>query len=719
MKKLFTFVVLAAMLLVSCVKEQKFADEMGDQTSVHFTVAAGLATKAESNFATGTGVDALAVQAFIKDGDGNFQKTNATVTIAEVPGSSPKEWDVDMKLAKNREYKLAFFAYKSAAAVYDVTNLSAVAVDYEKIAANSDDADAFCAGRYIQVSGAISETVVLYRPLAQINVGTNDLDEYKNSTLESMQDITIQVTADAVPNTLNVIGANPDDDGVVAATVSGEQTVAFERVDILDVEDELIEGYDYLSMAYVLADKEKETMTFTIDMDFGDEATAHDATSAEHICKIEVTNLPYQANYKTNIFGQLLTGNLHYDVEISPEFETPDFDKEIAPGFESVAELNAYFAKFETNADNGNVDPEEVILNGVSDGDVISLPKTAENLVIRVNAVCDGTVTIQYAEGAEEATQKPENIYLYFKNLGTLVLKTPDSHVELLSGSVLGAATVYTNGDTFVIQQGAKVGELEVKEGNADVAGEATTVTVKAANADEKIEVTVQKTAQVETINLQTPADVIVEQPKDNIDKDATDNKVCVNVAATAAGSTATAQNGGDIYVNAIADCAVASEGEESSAYVSIADGVEVDTDGEVEVGFIYVAQMGEEKYTSLQKAFDAVQPGTPAEIVVLQDIVSSAGVFLAKGEKEINLDLAGHIVSFFGPAVGSTGTATQGFHLEKGNIVKISNGKVALDEGHPELLQPDSDRCRCRRHQPPRQRWIVCDVQQLRRSSD
>lgn len=319
---------LAALLTVSCAKEQQMAGD-GAFESVHFSVATGIATRANSDFATGTGVDKLAVQAFIKDSQGAFQKTNANITVTPVEGASPLAWDVDMKLAKNREYKLAFFAYKNGTGIYNTADLSAVTVDYSKIAVNNDDADAFCAARYLQVSGSLTETVILYRPLAQINVGCSDLEEYMNSTIEEMQNLTIQVSANAVPDKLNIIGGDADDEGVVAAATSGSQSIDFGRVAVLDVDDELMAGYDYMSMVYVLADKDMENMTFTIDLDYGTEAAAHDKTDAAHISQLVVTNMPYQANYKTNIYGQMLTGNLHYDVEISPEFNTPDYEVSI------------------------------------------------------------------------------------------------------------------------------------------------------------------------------------------------------------------------------------------------------------------------------------------------------------------------------------------------------------------------------------------------------
>ena len=91
--------------------------------------------------------------------------------------------------------------------------------------------------------------------------------------------------------------------------------------------------------------------------------------------------------------------------------------------------------------------------------------------------------------------------------------------------------------------------------------------------------------------------------------------------------------------------------------------------------------------YATLAEAVAAVQSGT---VTLLTD-ASGAGIFVAAADaKNITIDLGGNTYTVSGPAVGSTGTATQAFHLEKGNTVTLKNGTVTstADSGVGMLVQ-------------------------------
>ena len=100
------------------------------------------------------------------------------------------------------------------------------------------------------------------------------------------------------------------------------------------------------------------------------------------------------------------------------------------------------------------------------------------------------------------------------------------------------------------------------------------------------------------------------------------------------------------------------------------------------------VARIGDTLYTSLA---DAVAASTDGETVELLVDASGAGIFLAAAdEKAITIDLGGHTYTVTGPAVGSTNTATQGLHAEKGNAVTLRNGTFTstADSGVYMLVQ-------------------------------
>lgn len=70
--------------------------------------------------------------------------------------------------------------------------------------------------------------------------------------------------------------------------------------------------------------------------------------------------------------------------------------------------------------------------------------------------------------------------------------------------------------------------------------------------------------------------------------------------------------------------------------------------------------------------------------VTLLEDAQGGGiGLFNADGAVGVDLtiDLDGHTYTCVGPAVGSSGTESQAFHLEKGNKVTVKNGTVAISE--------------------------------------
>ena len=582
MKKILSFLVAAAALLtVSCTNDADVIDvENGPLASISFTVnSAEIMTKADPGYGQATAIDQLLVQVFNKVGDEFVKLESPEMTIT--PGTtSPLTWTVDMKLAKNETYKIAFWAQKSETGIYGTSDLSAVTVDYSKIAINNDNADAFCAARLVTVTGSLSQTVYLYRPLAQINIGTNDLAAYEKSVPTAKKNLTATITLPVeTPNKLNVIGGT-ESEGVVKSAVTGTTTeeVVFTTTPAYVMSGQTLTSsnvdYSYLTMLYVLAAPGKETMTFKAKLNNG----------TTDVSDLTVSNMPYQANYRTNIVGQLLTGSVQYLVEIEEGFYA-DYEKIVSPTFATLAEMNAYLAILQDGTpegDNGDINPEQVTLTALALGDVtgdpqIVLPKINGGVDIRLAFDYDGTMQIVYADGATDE-QKPANIFFYAQKLNTLQATVPASHFELLSGSVVtNKAIVATNTNTFVIQNGARVGTAEIQKGNASIAGTVTTVSVPTgatADGTNAVQVFLEKVSAVDKIELNAKTDVVVEQPKDQIDVEATEKKVAVYVNYGAANSTATAQNGGVIYVEANVPCTVTADGtSEASSTVIIESG--------------------------------------------------------------------------------------------------------------------------------------------------
>lgn len=88
-------------------------------------------------------------------------------------------------------------------------------------------------------------------------------------------------------------------------------------------------------------------------------------------------------------------------------------------------------------------------------------------------------------------------------------------------------------------------------------------------------------------------------------------------------------------------------------------------------------------KTTYYEKLTDAVaNAASESTITMLQDVEGPGVKLAASANKTLTIDFGGHIYTCADPAAGSTGTESQGFHLEKGNTVTLKNGTIAVKEG-------------------------------------
>ncbi|WP_143149498.1 S-layer homology domain-containing protein [Butyricicoccus pullicaecorum] len=105
-------------------------------------------------------------------------------------------------------------------------------------------------------------------------------------------------------------------------------------------------------------------------------------------------------------------------------------------------------------------------------------------------------------------------------------------------------------------------------------------------------------------------------------------------------------------------------------------------------------AKTDSEYYATLAEAVQAVvsSKSKTGTVTLLKDAVGGGiGLFNAKDAVNVNLtiDFGGFTYTCDDPAVGSVGTESQGFHLEKGNTVTLKNGtiKVSPDSQNTSML--------------------------------
>ena len=96
------------------------------------------------------------------------------------------------------------------------------------------------------------------------------------------------------------------------------------------------------------------------------------------------------------------------------------------------------------------------------------------------------------------------------------------------------------------------------------------------------------------------------------------------------------------------------------------------------------VAKIGDKEYPTLAQAVQAVvdSESKTGTVTLLKD-ASGGGIGLFNGKEaegvNLTIDFDRHTYTCTDPAVGSVGTESQGFHLEKGNKVTLKNGSITV----------------------------------------
>ncbi len=299
-KNYFGMLATVSMLLAaSCTSDENLSDPIasGDMVNASFTVEApaGIKTRAVGD---GTTVDKVVCAVY--DADGN--ELPALRKTVDIVG---KKAVYNVRLAKGQEYRAVFFAYNEAADAYEVADLKNIVVKEEQ-KSNLEARDAFTAYTDItesETKGNLSKSVTLYRPFAQLNLGST------NEDVEVAAQSGIVVTKSSVKVSNVYKNFNAYEDAVVngAATYTVEyalNAIPTEKLKAAGVE------YTYLALNYLLVgDKSLTDVKFTWVADSSGRTNTSD-----------YTNVPVQRNYRTNIVGSLLTSPAEFNILVDADF---------------------------------------------------------------------------------------------------------------------------------------------------------------------------------------------------------------------------------------------------------------------------------------------------------------------------------------------------------------------------------------------------------------
>lgn len=309
-KVLFSTVAMSALMLMatSCADDQTSDLKAGAESTVTITaqLPGDMGTRA---FADGKKATELHYAVYekgtttrlkvCKKADGTKGQPEGTATMTGLKTT------ISLQLTTGKEYDFVFWADAPGDNVYTFNSENqTVTVNYANAENNTDNLDAFFGQKKaLKVSGNMSISQELRRPFAQINIGTDDFDAAAAAGY-TVSESTIGV---ATYKTLNLLSGEVSDP--VTATFVKKPIPTEDSKFSVNSKD-----YKYLSMSYVLVPKDKETVDIAFDY------TLTNRT---------FTNVPVQRNYRTNIYGSLLTNTANFNVVIAPGFNDPDYNNNV------------------------------------------------------------------------------------------------------------------------------------------------------------------------------------------------------------------------------------------------------------------------------------------------------------------------------------------------------------------------------------------------------
>lgn len=296
-KNLFKTFAIAAMTVLAgaCAKEQVGPGE-GAMVEATFDVDVPgvIGTKA------GEGTKATKLYYQVFDAEGNVIDGLGVHNKDLVSGKTT----VNFQLIKDQTYNFVFWAQTAETGYYTITDLRTITANYEGKKSNDENFDAFFAvEKALTINGPITKTVTLKRPFAQINIATTAVLKAGGTKVNlDFTGVTSAVTVKGVPTVFSPLtdefSASLDAQFASAAIPEGNFSVTGST-----------ETYKYLAVNYVFAPVDGTVY----DVEAAFKVDGKDVT-------VKVPSAPAKRNYRTNIYGNLLTTTADFNVEIDSGF---------------------------------------------------------------------------------------------------------------------------------------------------------------------------------------------------------------------------------------------------------------------------------------------------------------------------------------------------------------------------------------------------------------
>lgn len=403
MKKLNYLILGAtALTLASCSQEDLISHAGTGDGNVEFNIILPntIGTRANvTELGTGFNANELVIAVYEnKDTQGSTSTPNlgtpSFVSTADFAfttnnNSGDLSTKVNLNLVAGKSYYVAFFAASSASLhgdkpvyVFDA-DTHQLTVNYDNMTPEGNNANAYeCFYKLFNTqkitAGGNSFDVVLTRPVAQINWGTSENLTATNNSL--YQEIINTFGADGEYIVTNTKLTNvPNLMNLADMSVSGQADIEFDGYTAPWGATYPVQPgtYNYVAMQYVLAAQTSATSNLTLTINNSKNTTATQVTN-----DIVVASAPFQANYRTNIYGNLLSSNAEFNVT-KQDFFAGEYNTEV--GGASVSVVDGKVTCLTPNLPAG-VTPQEMEAQGAAavaigpDGQPVYIKSTINDL---------------------------------------------------------------------------------------------------------------------------------------------------------------------------------------------------------------------------------------------------------------------------------------------------------------------------------------------------
>lgn len=416
------------LLAVSCNKEQVTEVPDGQMVDVTFTAAlpGEMATKAIGD---GQTAKKLYVSVYENDDAKTKLDLDKTATFTDL------KTQVTFSLVKGKTYNFVFWAQAAEGAPYDVTDLKNIKISYEGAEANDEKRDAFYATRKeLKVNGALTETIKLYRPFAQVNFGTADYDAAVAAGVEPVKSVFTATDVATIFDTFEAEGKEAKDVVTFTESALPGETLVTKAGD-----------YKWMTMNYILPMGKQDAKHIS-------NVTAEFIPETGITVKASSPQTPVQNNYRTNILGNLLTSQVIFNIEIVPIFNEPDNDIDLV-NIKNAESLKALFA-----TGGESILTEDLVL------DKTVAVETGKEVVLDLNGkTISNTTDIWNTAANDWSLLSVRGGSLTIKGAGTLQAKENDCF-----------AVDVMDGGKVVIEDGTYVGNVHavyVFEGSVEIKG--------------------------------------------------------------------------------------------------------------------------------------------------------------------------------------------------------------------------------------------------------